>query len=1037
MPVPLPFPHNPRNFTRVLLAPALSMLVAGTALAAPVRPAAVAGTVPGSPTELLRPAPPVVGSVSGRIVDEAGQGLPGVTVLIEGTSLGNSTNADGQFSISNVPDGPHVLVVSFVGYNTQRLPFTTVSGQNTELSATLTENTTLLNEAVVVGYGTTRRQDLTGAVTTVSAKDFVKGQVTAPEQLVQGKVAGVQITTGGGAPGEVSTIRVRGGSSLNASNDPLIVIDGVPVDNQGINGAGNPLALVNPNDIETFTILKDASATAIYGSRAANGVILITTKKGLEGEKTRVTVSSLVTRSENYGQVDVLSGEAYRTLLNNAVIQGIIPANNKTYLGSANTDWQAAIYQTAWTTDNNVSVTGSVKHLPYRVSLGYLNQDGTLKTGNLKRNSASVGLSPRLLDNHLRIDLNFKGTWADYRFADQGAIGAAVRFNPTQPIYVNDATGFNGYFEWRDGAIPNPLTDRNPVALLNDKRDRSTVLRSIGNVQFDYSLHFLPELHANLNLGYDRSRSAGTVFIGAESPVAYTTQGLNNSYRQEKDNDLLEAYLNYTKQLGNHRVEALAGYSYQDFYTYAPFRFGYKADGSRINPLEPAQNPFKTQYTLLSYYGRANYNFKDKYLVTATLRADASSRFSPDNRWGYFPAASVAWRINQEEFLKETTVISDLKLRLSYGSTGQQDVYNVAGNYPYLASYGLSSPVISQIIGTDTVRTLKPAAYDANLQWEKTQTYDAGLDFGFLNNRLTGTVDVYLRQTDDLLAVIPVPAGSNLSNTLLTNIGSLENRGVELALNYDVLRGEKLNWTVNFNATMNRGRITRLTQVEDPTYLGTPTGNVGNFQFVQVNAVGYAPNTFFLYQQKYDEAGRPLQGPTASLSTDQYVDQDGNGTINERDKVYGKNPAPKAILGFSSSVSYGKASLDFTVRSNIGGYVYNNVAGGQNNYYGLNTTLNYAANVVPAIYTTGFRNGQPFSDINLEDGSFVRLQNVTLGYDFGSLLKAGTSLRLTLAGQNLLLLSRYSGLDPERATGIDSNIYPLPRTVTAGINLGF
>ncbi|MCI1189999.1 SusC/RagA family TonB-linked outer membrane protein [Hymenobacter sp. DH14] len=977
------------------------------------------------------------GTVSGRVVDARGEGIPGVTVIVEGTTLGASTNADGTYTIGNVPAGSYTLVYSFVGLNSARVPVTVTEGQTTQLSTTrLSDNTTALSEAVVVGYGTARRQDVTGAVTTVTTKDFVQGQVTSPEQLVQGKVAGVQITTGGGAPGEVSTIRIRGGSSLNASNDPLIVIDGVPVDNQGISGAGNALALVNPQDIETFTVLKDASATAIYGSRAANGVILITTKKGLEGEKMRVNVSSQVSRATNYGKVDVLSADAYRTLLNNAVAQGTIPSSNTAFLGTANTDWQDAIYKTAWTTDNTVSLTGSVKHMPYRVSVGYLDQDGTLRTGNLKRNSASVGLSPRLFDNHLRIDVNAKGSWADYRFADQGAIGAAIRYNPTQPIYNNGPTGFNGYQEWRDGAIPNPLTDRNPVALLNDKRDRSTVLRSIGNVQFDYKLHFLPDLHANLNLGYDISRSAGTVAIAAASPIAYSTQGLNNNYRQEKNNKLLEAYLNYTKQLGLHRVEALAGYSYQDFYTYSPFRFSYKADGSRINPLEPAQFPFKTQYTLLSYYGRVNYNYDDRYLVTGTLRADGSSHFSPENRWGYFPAASVAWRINKEAFMADAAVVSDLKLRLSYGSTGQQDITSVAGDYPYLAKYSLSSPTVSQIIGRDTIRTLKPAAYDRNLKWEQTDTYDAGIDFGFFNNRFTGSVDVYLRKTRDLLAVIPVPAGSNLSNTLLTNIGNLENRGVELALNYNVLQGQRLNWSVNFNATVNRGKITKLTQVEDPNYLGTPTGNVGNFQFVQVNAVGYAPNTFFLYQQKY-EGGKPLQGPTASASVAQYVDQNGDGLINERDKVYGKNPAPKAILGFSSNMSYGKASLAFTVRSNIGGYVYNNVTAGQNNYYFLNTTLGYAGNVVPAIYNTGFKSGQPFSDINLEDGTFVRLQNVTLGYDFGSLLKEGTTLRLTLAGQNLLLLSKYSGLDPERATGIDSNFYPLPRTVTAGLNIGF
>ncbi|MBF9222651.1 SusC/RagA family TonB-linked outer membrane protein [Hymenobacter ruricola] len=1023
---PLPPPFAPQFLRKLGLIPVLGALTLG-ATSAPMaaraaRPAAVARLAGGT--------------LTGRVVDAKGEGVPGVTVIVEGTKQGVSTDVTGAYTLANVPAGPHTLVFSFIGLNPARVTVNVAEGQATEVPVTaLSENTTQLNEAVVVGYGTARRQDVTGSLTTVTSRDFVKGQVTSPEQLVQGKVAGVQITTTGGAPGEASVIRVRGGASLNASNDPLIVIDGVPVDNQGINGAGNPLSLVNPQDIETFTVLKDASATAIYGSRAANGVILITTKKGLEGEKMRVSISSQVSRATNYGKVDVLSADAYRTLLNNAVAQGIAPATNLAFLGTANTDWQDAIYQTAWTTDNNVSLTGSVKHLPYRVSVGYLDQDGTLKTGNLKRNSASVGLSPRLLDNHLRIDLNAKGTWADFRFADQGAIGAAARFNPTQPIYDAGSTGFNGYYEWRDGAIPNPLTDRNPVALLNDKRDRSTVLRSIGNVQLDYKVHFLPDLHANLNLGYDLSRSAGTVFIPAASSIAFANKGQNTSYRQEKNNKLLETYLNYTKQIGDHRVEALAGYSYQDFYRYEPFRFGYRADGSRVNPVEPAQNPFKTQYTLLSYYGRVNYNFKDRYLFTGTLRADGSSRFLK-NHWGDFPAASVAWRVSQEGFLKDSRTVSDLKLRLSYGSTGQQDVYSVAGDYPALAKYNLSAPVISQIFGTDTIRTLKPNPYDANLKWEQTETYDAGLDFGFFDNRLTGTVDVYLRKTKDLLAVIPIPAGSNLSNTLLTNIGNLENRGVELALNYRVLQGPGLNWSVNFNATMNRGKITKLSQVEDPAYQGTPTGNVGNFQFVQINAVGYAPNTFFLYQQKY-EGGKPLQGPTASPSPVQYVDQNNDGIINERDKVYGKNPAPKAILGFSSDLSYGKASLAFTVRSNLGGYVYNNVVAGQNNYYGLNTTLNYAANVVPAIYETGFKNGQPYSDINLEDGSFVRLQNVTLGYDFGSLLKEGTTLRFTLAGQNLLLLSKYSGLDPERATGIDSNFYPLPRTITAGLNIGF
>lgn len=1042
MPHSLPLLFTVRFLRKSTLTPLLGVLAISPSFARPVDtlpwPTAISNhAYLEVDTNTSRAEKLVDGSVTGRVVDAKGEGIPGVTIIVEGTTLGASSDETGAYTIVNVPIGPHTLVFSFVSLNTARVSVTIVEGQSTRVATTtLSDNTTVLNEAVVVGYGTARRQDVTGSVTTVTTKDFVKGQVTSPEQLVQGKVAGVQITTGGGAPGEASVIRIRGGSSLNASNDPLIVIDGVPVDNQGISGAGNPLSLVNPADIETFTILKDASATAIYGSRASNGVILITTKKGVDGEKMRVNISSQVSRSTNYGKVDVLDGDAYRTLLNQAVAAGTIPGLNAAYLGAANTDWQDAIYKTAWTTDNSISLTGSAKHVPYRVSVGYLDQDGTLKTGNLKRNSASIGLSPRLFDNHLRIDVNVKGTWADYRFADQGAIGGAVRFNPTQPIYSTGTDGFNGYFEWRDGAIPNPLTDRNPVALLNDKRDRSTVLRSIGNVQLDYKLHFLSDLHANVNLGYDVARSSGTVFIPATSSIAFSTQGLNNSYRQAKDNKLLETYLSYSKQIGDHRVEALAGYSYQDFYTYAPFRFGYRADGSRISPLDPAQNPFKTQYTLLSYYGRVNYNFKDRYLFTGTLRTDASSHFSPENRWGYFPAASVAWRLNQENFLAESKTVSDLKLRVSYGITGQQDITSVAGDYPYLAKYSIGAPSVRQIFGQDTIYTLRPAAYDRNLQWEQTTTYDVGFDYGFFSNRLTGSVDVYLRKTTDLLAVIPIPAGSNLSNTLLTNIGSLENRGVELALNYNVIQGKRLNWSVNFNATKNRGEITKLSQVADPTYLGTPTGSIGNFQFVQVNAVGHAPNTFFLYEQKY-ENGKPLEGATASPTVAQYVDQNNDGIINERDKVYGKSPAPKAILGFSSNLSYGKASLAFTLRSNIGGYVYNGIAGGQSNYYGLNTGLNYAANVAPAIYTTGFRTGQPFSDTYLENGSFVRLQNVTLGYSFGNLLKEGTNLNVTLAGQNLLLLTGYSGLDPERATGIDTNLYPLPRTVTLGVNLSF
>ena len=1027
MPVLLPSIPAARRLAGGLLFPTLGFLVAGPALARPASEPLL-GAVAYPPT------PVADGTVSGRIIDNKGQGLPGVTVLIEGTTLGSSTNADGSFVLQNVPAGPHTLVISFVGYTTERRPIT-AGAQPITVNVALAENATALTEAVVVGYGTTRRQDVTGSIATVTTKDFVKGQVTSPEQLIQGKLAGVQITSGGGAPGEVSTIRIRGGSSLNASNDPLIVIDGVPVDNSQISGAGSALTLVNPNDIESFTVLKDASATAIYGSRASNGVILITTKKGVNGEATHVSVSSQTSRATNYKNINVLDGPAYRALTNQAIAAGTIPANNAQYLGPANTNWQDAIYQSAWTSDNNVSVTGSAKNLPYRVSIGYLEQQGTLKTSNLSRNSASIGLSPQLFDNHLRININVKGTWADYRFADQGAIGGAIRFNPTQPIY-DPTSPYNGYFEWQTGKNPNPLTDRNPVALLMDKRDRSTVKRSIGNIQLDYKLHFFPDLHANVNVGYDVSRSQGSVFIPASSSIAYTAQGQNSQYKQEKDNKLFESYLSYSKQVGDHHLEAIAGYSFQDFYTYSPFFFTYTAAGTLLNPNALPSNPGKTQYTLLSYYGRVNYSFKDRYLFTGTLRNDRSSHFSPSNRSGIFPAASVAWRINQEDFLANSTLVSNLKLRASFGVTGQQDVTSVAGDYPYLALYNVGTGSVRQIFGKDTIQTLRPAGYDSNLKWEQTKTYDAGLDFGFFSNRLTGSVDVYLRKTSDLLAVIPLPAGSNLTNVLLTNVGDLENKGIELSLNYDLVRGQRLNWSVNFNATMNRGKITKLSQVEDPTYQGTPVGNIGNFQFVQINSVGYAPNTFFLYQQKY-EGGRPLQGPNQSASTTQYVDQNNDGIINERDKVYAGNPAPKAFLGFSSNISYSKFSLAFTMRANLGGTIYNAVDAGQGNYYGLNTGLGYSANVVPDVYNTGFSAGQPLSNYYLHSATFARLQNVTLGYDLGGIIKGVQNLRLTLAGQNLLVITGYKGLDPEHADGIDNQFYPRPRAVTLGVNVGF
>ncbi|UOR03503.1 TonB-dependent receptor [Hymenobacter aerilatus] len=980
------------------------------------------------------------GSVSGRVLDEQKQGLPGVTVVIEGTSLGNSTNADGTYSIQNVPTGPQTLVISFVGYNTQRQTVTVAAGQNSAVPAvTIGENTTLLNEAVVVGYGTQRKEDVTGAITTVSAKDFVKGQVTNPEQLIQGKTAGVQITTGGGSPGAATTIRIRGGSSLNASNDPLIVIDGVPVDNSGVSGASNALSLINPNDIETFTVLKDASATAIYGSRASNGVILITTKKGVSGEKLTVNFSSQASLSHRYNAVPVLSADEFRS-----TVQRVAP-EKAALLGNANTNWQDEVFRTAQTYDNNVSITGAVGKLPFRASYGNLSQQGILITNRLIRNTASLSLNPVLLDNHLRVNVNVKGSWIDNNFADNGAIGSAAAFDPTQPVVSPTGNAFGNYFEYLQGnGTPQQNVPRNPVAQLLLRRDRSSVKRSIGNAQLDYSFHFLPDLHANVNLGYDITRSNGSNFIDARSAGAYSNTPLDasnrtsrggsfNQYSQNRDNKLLEAYLNYSKQFGsNNRLEVLGGYSYQDFIRDEPAYPTFLADGSLF---KLAAIPVRTQYTIISFYGRANLTLNDRYVFTGTLRDDASSRFPENNRHAVFPAASVAWRLKEENFFKDMTTFSDLKLRAGYGITGQQDVAGVAGDYPYLQRYVINTPTAQYQLGNSFFTPYSPQGFNRNLKWEQTTTYNAGLDFGFLEGKLNGSVDVYYRKTKDLLAQVPVALGTNFTNLLVSNVGTLENRGVELNLNATPVEGEHWTWTLNANGTYNKNRITSLgTQV--PGFQGLETNNGGSISggtgtTIGIYSVGAPSSAFYTYKQVYGPDGRPLNGV--------YVDLDGDGTITARDRYVGKQFAPKVILGFSSNVSYDRLNLAFTLRSNLGNYVYNNINSNAGNYQGINGSNNFVSNVTEDANYTQFPNiaqTRFSSDYYIQNGSFLRMENITLGYNAGT-LGGGETLRLTAAVQNVFLSTKYKGLDPEISNGIDNNVYPRPRTYTLGLNLTF
>lgn len=949
-------------------------------------------------------------TLKGKVTDAAdGTPLSGVTIrLKEDPSKGVLTSKEGTFSFS-VPGTAKTLVVSFVGYDTKEVAI------NGDLLNIQLNSGKSLNEIVVVGYGTQRKKDLTGSVVAITSKDFVKGPLVTPEQLIAGKVAGVQITSNGGAPGSGSRIRIRGGSSLNANNDPLIVIDGVPLDNAGIAGSANPLNFINPNDIASFNILKDASATAIYGSRASNGVIIITTKKGSQGDRLRINFNSLLSLSQRTGSVDVLSADQFRK-----VVTDHGSSAQKALLGSANTNWQDIIFKDAVSSDHNLSVSGAFKAIPYRISLGYLDQNGILKTSNLKRTSASVSLSPSFLNNDLKVELNLKGAITNSRFADQGAIGAAVAFDPTQPVYANN--NYGGYFEWLDPSTgkPNTLATRNPLSLLMLRNDKGTASRSIGNIQFDYRFHFLPELRANLNVGYDVSKSEGTIFVPANSASVFNRGGVNNQYSQSKANKLLEFYLNYVKDLKSihSRIDVTGGYSYQDFLRESPSYPDLNVKGDTINP---AGNPFKTQNTLISFFGRINYALQDRYLLTATVRRDGSSRFSPSNRWGTFPSAALAWRIKEESFLKNSRLFSDLKLRLGYGITGQQDVLS---DYPYLARYTLSDASAQYQFGNAFYRTLRPEGYDANIKWEQTQTSNIGLDFGFLNGRLSGSIDYYFKKTKDLLSVIPVPAGSNLTNQILTNVGNIENKGVEFVLNASPVQRKDINWDMSFNITYNENKITNLTKVKDPNFpgvlVGGIAGGVGNT--IQIHTVGYPTYSFFVYKQVYDKSGKPIEALYADLNKD--------GKITPEDRYRYKSPEPNVFFGFSSQLSYKKWSLGFVMRGSIGNYMYNNF----NSNYGAYRAFsfpNYLSNVSSSVLNTNFREFQLFSDYYVENASFLRMDNINIGYNFGKLL------RLSANVQNAFVITQYSGLDPEIAGGIDYNFYPRPRVYSLGVNLDF
>ncbi|MBD1395682.1 TonB-dependent receptor [Pontibacter sp. JH31] len=956
-------------------------------------------------------------TVTGRVIDDTGMALPGVTVVLKGTTRGTSTNANGDFSLS-VPASGGTLVFSFIGYTTQEVAI----GNQSTINVSLKTDTKALSEVVVVGYGTQRKTDVSGAVTQVTSEDFVQGQITTPEQLIQGKVAGVQITPNGGAPGAGSRIRIRAGGSLNASNDPLIVIDGVPIDNSGVSGTANPLSFLNPNDIESFNILKDASATAIYGSRASNGVIIITTKKGKAGQKLGVTFTTQHSLSRVGDKVDVLTADEFRNVINERGSQA-----QRDLLGTANTNWQDLIYQTAYTTDNNLSVDGSVGFLPYRVSLGYLNQDGVLKTGNFERGSIGVNLSPRFLDDHLTVNLNYKGAMTQSKFADEGAIGAAVAFDPTQPVRSGNDQ-FGGYFQWLDAnGRYNPLATRNPISMLEQRDDQGEVKRHIGNVQLDYKLHFLPELRANLNLGFDRSNSEGSTFWPADFAPEAPNNGRINRYEQEKRNSLFDFYLNYVKDLTgiNSRIDATAGYSFQEFENESPQFISTDADGVPLSDLQPGL-PTNDFYRLRSYFGRLNYVLLDRYILTATVRRDGSSRFGDENKWGTFPALALAWRINEESFLKNSPSVSELKLRLGVGVTGQQDL--PGSFFPYLARYTVSDNTAQYQFGNQFFNLLRPEGYDTGIKWEETVTYNAGIDFGFVNNKVNGSLDYYFKDTKDLLALISIPAGTNLTNQLVTNVGNMETRGLEATLNYMAISTDKVSWNIGVNGTYQKREITNLSKIEDPNFegyeVGGIAGGVGNN--IQIRTVGYAPDVFYVYKQVYDAQGNPIEGL--------YADLNGDGVIDAADRYRYKKPEPDFFLGFNTQLTYGNWDLGLIMRGSVGNYMYNNVYS-NNGAYRAFSFPGYLQNVSPNVLETNFNDFQLFSDYYMENASFLRMENINLGYNFGRIMNDKASLRLNANIQNLFVITNYNGLDPEIASGIDNNFYPRPRVYTLGLTV--
>lgn len=980
--------------------------------------------------------------IQGNVIEKATlEPVIGASILIKGTSQGTITDFDGNFQLE--APGNAVLVISYTGFTTQEIPV----NNSSILSVQLAEDSKLLSEVVVIGYGTVRKNDATGSVTAIKPDEMNRGLTTNPQELMTGKIAGVNIISDGGSPGGGSTIRIRGGSSLSASNDPLIVIDGLAMDNEGVKGLSNPLAMVNPNDIETFTVLKDASAAAIYGSRASNGVIIITTKKGQAGARPRVSYNGNVSVSTKRNSLDVLTGDEFRSYVNELYAgQDDILSN----LGSANTDWQKEIYRTSVSTDHNITVTGGLKNMPYRASFGYTNQNGILKTSNFERYTFSANVSPAFFENHLKFNINAKVMIADTRYADTGAVGAAIGMDPTKPVFSSDEiyrNYFGGYWQWNIDAsalgddswerTSNSLATANPVAMLELKDDRAKSHSYVGNIEADYKFHFFPDLRIHANMGGDWSDGKQTTNVSPYS-ASNNYYGSYGFEKIEKYNLSFNAYLQYTKDLNWSFLDVMGGYEWQHFHKSGSNAYnGYYGSTHKENPgaeYNPTSNIWKSESYLVSFFGRINYSILDKYLITATLRNDGTSRFSEDHRWGLFPSVALGWKMKEENFLKDVDVLSDLKLRLGYGVTGQQNLNQ--GDYPYLPTYTLNQDGAYYVIGDQVYSLYRPDAYNKDLKWEETTTWNAGLDFGFLNGRITGAVDYYFRKTKDLINVVDVPAGTNFKNRVISNIGSLENKGVEVTLNAKPIIRKDFVWDLGLNVTWNDGKITKLTVGEgDNYYVGTGGISVVTGANVQAHKVGYAPSSFYVYQQVYDEDGKPLENV--------FVDRNGNGIINSEDMYIYKKPTADVLVGLSSKFIYKQFDLSFTLRGSFGNYVYNEVLASQSNVgrSGIWSTSGFFSNRSTEAIALGF-NGQEnyfMSDYYVQNASFVRCDNISFGYSFDAIPMVGPfGGRVYATVQNPFVITKYKGLDPEVGnSGIDHDVYPRPVVVLVGVSLNF